>query len=320
MKVSRLWRNDIVFYFCFGMCRVVKVTVVQICKQKEENRRKSIVIQFSILSRNMSRRGNRKDVDVTDEDNPVLAQFKLIAQELDERNDRHERIVKISRDITIESKRIIFLLHTIDERKNNKERVLGGEAKDRLAKLCETKFQQIAREMIGMDEQSYIRGFTAGLQEFIEAFTFYELCAQMPISSWKTIVEKHLMYEDEEKKTAFQCPLPPMEYMLGLQDTTGELMRKSVNSLGAGDVDQCTEVCNLLRRLYENYIAVGPVFNREWSRKMFTLRQSLLKSEYVCYSIRVRGKEAAKWSATQAQSMVAAVPQGGKYSDDEGIA
>jgi predicted translin family RNA/ssDNA-binding protein len=30
---------------------------------------------------------------------------------VDERHDRHERIVKISRDITIESKRIIFVLH-----------------------------------------------------------------------------------------------------------------------------------------------------------------------------------------------------------------
>lgn len=266
--------------------------------------------------RNMARRGNRKDVEVTDEDNPVISQFKLIAQELDERNDRHERIVKLSRDITIESKRIIFLLHTIDDRKNNKDRVLM-EAKDRLTKLSETKFQQIAREMIGLDEQKFIRGFTAGLQEFIEAFTFYELSAQLPISSWKAIVEQHLTYPGED--APFQCPLPPMEYMLGLQDTTGELMRKSVNALGAGDVDQCTEVCNILRRLYENYIAVGPLFNREWSRKMTTLRQSLLKSEYVCYSIRVRGKEAAKWSATQ----VPAVPQGGgsgKYSDDEGIA
>lgn len=31
--------------------------------------------------------------------------------QLVEKQDRHERIVKLSRDITIESKRIIFLLH-----------------------------------------------------------------------------------------------------------------------------------------------------------------------------------------------------------------
>ena len=32
---------------------------------------------------------------------------------LDARHDKHERIVKFSRDITIESKRAIFLLHRI---------------------------------------------------------------------------------------------------------------------------------------------------------------------------------------------------------------
>lgn len=45
-------------------------------------------------------------------DSPVLAMFKTAARQLNERQDRHERLVKLSRDITIESKRIIFLLHS----------------------------------------------------------------------------------------------------------------------------------------------------------------------------------------------------------------
>lgn len=238
---------------------------------------------------------------------------------MDAKNDRHERLVKISRDITIESKRIIFLLHTIDERKNNKDRVLT-EAKERLIKLCETKFMAIAKEMSGRDTHQHIRAFTAGLQEFIEAFTFYELSAEVPISSWETLITAHLTYTDEAGGV-LQCPLPPIEYMLGMQDTTGELMRKSINALGSGDVDQCSSVCHILRKLYQNYMAVGNTGNREWSRKMHTLRQSLLKSEFVCYNIKVRGKEAAKWSAAQAQPMVAVqAASQGKFSDDEGIA
>lgn len=270
----------------------------------------------------MSRRGNHKQIAVEDSDNPIIAQFSVIAQELDEKNDRHERLVKISRDITIESKRIIFLLHTIDERKDNKERVLT-EAKERLIKLCEFKFRTIAQEMKGRDTHLHIRAFTAGLQEFIESYTFYEICAQLPISSWKEIAEKHMTYSDpptdadkESPNAVFKCPIPPIEYMLGLQDTTGELMRKSINALGAGDVDQCTIMCQILRKLYENYISVGPTFNREWSRKMSTLRQSLLKSEFVCYNIKVRGKEAAKWSAAQAANSVS----GPSHEEDEGIA
>lgn len=45
-------------------------------------------------------------------DSPVLAMFKSAALKLNNRQDRHERLVKLSRDITIESKRIIFLLHS----------------------------------------------------------------------------------------------------------------------------------------------------------------------------------------------------------------
>lgn len=48
-----------------------------------------------------------------DENSPIYQQFKQFSKELDDKNDRHERIVKQSRDITIESKRIIFLLHTV---------------------------------------------------------------------------------------------------------------------------------------------------------------------------------------------------------------
>lgn len=46
-----------------------------------------------------------------DENNPTIKAFMQYNTELVEKQDRHERIVKLSRDITIESKRIIFLLH-----------------------------------------------------------------------------------------------------------------------------------------------------------------------------------------------------------------
>lgn len=48
--------------------------------------------------------------------NPFWNDFKNYQMELDDKHDRNERLVKLSRDITIESKRIIFLLHNIDGR------------------------------------------------------------------------------------------------------------------------------------------------------------------------------------------------------------
>jgi predicted translin family RNA/ssDNA-binding protein len=40
----------------------------------------------------------------------MLSAFQL---ELDARHDKYERLVKLSRDLTVESKRTIFLLHRI---------------------------------------------------------------------------------------------------------------------------------------------------------------------------------------------------------------
>lgn len=64
---------------------------------------------------NNNKSNNNKNIEI-DETNPIIANFKAISIELDDKHDRYERIVKLSRDITIESKRIIFLLHTVDLR------------------------------------------------------------------------------------------------------------------------------------------------------------------------------------------------------------
>ncbi|GFT84324.1 translin-associated protein X [Trichonephila clavipes] len=52
------------------------------------------------------------------EDNsPVIKLFKTYQTELDARYDKYERLVKKSRDLTIESKRVIFLLHRVSRRR-----------------------------------------------------------------------------------------------------------------------------------------------------------------------------------------------------------
>lgn len=68
-------------------------------------------------NRNKGRRySDKKDVKHFDETNPVMNIFKQCAKELDDKQDRYEKIVKFGRDITIESKRIIFLLHTTNNK------------------------------------------------------------------------------------------------------------------------------------------------------------------------------------------------------------
>jgi len=44
---------------------------------------------------------------------PVPQLFHSLQTELDGRHDKYERLVKLSRDITVASKRIIFSVHRI---------------------------------------------------------------------------------------------------------------------------------------------------------------------------------------------------------------
>ena len=72
----------------------------------------------NLIGRRHNRRGGKsgghrqttEDTVTVDENNPVMQMFLGYREELDGRHDKHERLVKISRDITIESKRTIFLL------------------------------------------------------------------------------------------------------------------------------------------------------------------------------------------------------------------
>ena len=57
----------------------------------------------------------------------ILAIFREFAAVLDDQNDRKERLVKIARDITVLSKRVIFLLHRVPIHDHD----LGSDGVDR---------------------------------------------------------------------------------------------------------------------------------------------------------------------------------------------
>lgn len=63
-------------------------------------------------SKQETRGTNKQDSVYNVSNSEVVKNFHFYSQELDEKHDRYERIFKISRDITIESKRLIFFLHT----------------------------------------------------------------------------------------------------------------------------------------------------------------------------------------------------------------
>lgn len=48
-----------------------------------------------------------------DDCSPIVQAFYTYQADLDKKHDRYERLVKLSRDVTIESKRVIFLLQRV---------------------------------------------------------------------------------------------------------------------------------------------------------------------------------------------------------------
>ncbi|KAJ6643172.1 Translin-associated protein X [Pseudolycoriella hygida] len=276
--------------------------------------------QRSANHRNKGR--NRQDKEHTeniDETNPVMMIFKQCSKELDAKQDRYERIVKFSRDITIESKRIIFLLHTVNNKNAITEQILD-EAHTRLTALTQTLFANIAKELRGFDQYQYARAFSSGLQEFVEAFTYYEYIRNGQIFGWVDLQPKLTYTEVEESKQnddseaipeerdkapieinvnnqPFKCLVlvQPLEFMLGLGDLSGEIMRRCVTSLGTGDFEICSQACAFLQSLYTGYMSLHNIRHKDLSNKIHTLRQSVLKVENVCYNVTVRGGEAAKW-------------------------
>jgi hypothetical protein len=88
--------------------------------------------------------------------------------------------------------------------------------------------------------------------------------------------------------------VPPSEFMLGIADLTGELMRTAIMSVSEGDLDYLVTISNFLRIIHDAFAAYGNTAGRELTRKMFTLRQSLEKVENACYTLKVRGAEIPK--------------------------
>lgn len=169
------------------------------------------------------------------------------------------------------------------------------EAEQRIDKLTKINFEVIARELKGLEIYQYIRAVSAGIQEFIEAYTFHEYLKGQELSDWSQVEERfHFKGSDESPEEIATFKLIPSEFILGLADLTGEVMRNCINSLGSGDTDSCFRGCKFLQSIYSKYLRLNTVRGRDFQQKMSTMRASTLKCETVCYNLMVRGSEGSK--------------------------
>eukprot|EP00899_Mesostigma_viride_P022974 jgi/Mesvir1/3861/Mv19822-RA.1 len=103
----------------------------------------------------------------------MQSDFKRYSVELDEANARRERLVKLSRDTTINSKKAIFALQRLHPDLSNKAEVLA-KAQAAVDDIIRGQLAPMVAELNAGGAHArwrFRRAFSPGLQEFIEAAT-----------------------------------------------------------------------------------------------------------------------------------------------------
>ena len=88
-----------------------------------------------------------EEKSLTEDKSESLLCNLFLENQLDQRNDKYERLVKCGRDITIQSKRVIFGLL----RKNLSKEKKINDAEGQVCKIM-TLFEKIDKELKGEDQ------------------------------------------------------------------------------------------------------------------------------------------------------------------------
>ncbi|KAI3696182.1 hypothetical protein L1987_79192 [Smallanthus sonchifolius] len=213
--------------------------------------------------------------------------FSKYAEYLNQFNDKRERVVKASRDITINSKKVIFQVHRIS--KNNKDEVLEKAEKD----LSTVKDQHIARlvnELQGTDFWKLRRAYSPGIQEYVEAATLCKFCTAGTLLNLDEINAMLLPLSDPLSEP---LQINILDYILGLADLTGELMRLAIGRISDGELEYAEKICRFVREIYRELTLVAPKMDdsSDMKTKMDVMLQSVMKIENACFSVHVRGSE-----------------------------
>jgi len=215
----------------------------------------------------------------------ITKMFQVHSQILDERNDRREKIYQISRDIGKSSKRVISLLHRCTDQDNRAATIQQAEKE---FPIVQGLLIQILKNLSSDDHWRFNRSFSPGLQEYVEAYSFYY----------------YLLHGKLVSKTEIEIPLqdlqlPLSDYLLGICDLAGELMRYATNSVSVGDFLKPKQISEFMNSMYQEFQKIK-FYHGEFKTKLDVIRESAKKIEVVCYKLYMREQEYPLESLRQA--------------------
>ncbi|XP_057531147.1 uncharacterized protein LOC130809395 [Amaranthus tricolor] len=220
-------------------------------------------------------------------DSSLTDAFSNYAEYLNNLNDKRERVVKASRDITMNSKKVIFQVHRIG--KDNKDEVLE-KAENDLQAVRNKYISRLVKELNGTDFWKLRRAYSPGVQEYVEAASFCKFCRTGTLLN---IDEINASFLPLNNPSVDPLQINILDYLLGLADLTGELMRLAISRISDGELDFADKICRFVRDLHRELILLVPDMddNHDMKTKMDTMLQSVMKIEHACFSVHVRGSE-----------------------------
>jgi predicted translin family RNA/ssDNA-binding protein len=153
----------------------------------------------------------------------ISSTFEPFREHLDEHHDRRDCLIKVNRDISAASKKVIFLLQRILNDASNDDHVLSlraaTEAKKKLAEI-HTMLRSIAHELVGPRFWRYAHSISSGLQEYIEALSFVHYVEHGRLISYERVQET--LCDDTGQHVGrvsshYRCPTMSLEYATSLE-------------------------------------------------------------------------------------------------------
>ena len=176
-------------------------------------------------------------------------EFQKIGKDLKSFEEKREQVIKFSREIIQCSKQIIYALHRDDIQK---------------ASLV---MKTITLKLTKLPKEHYDAGIqNVAIQEYVEASCFYEFLKN------KRIPTRSDLKVDTEN------------YLMGLCDLTGELMRKAVKEVINKNVNNASKIKDLVEEIYGEFLKFD-LRNSELRKKADAIKWNLQKLEDLMYDI-----------------------------------
>ena len=160
----------------------------------------------------------------------------------------------------------------------------------------QTKLTEIAPDLQGANAYRYSRQVSWGLQEFVEAISFQHYLESQTL----------ITYDEAQAKVNMGVAphniiLPVDDYLLGIFDMVGEVMRFAITAMATGGKLPGTDGRNVLADLRELRVCLtgleadkGTWLASDMAKKMPVMVECVEKIEKALYGLTVRGAERPK--------------------------